>query len=172
MTVSRRISFEYAADPDRVAALVLDPGFLRDRSAAAGDREIDIQLDEVDGGFRLTIARQRTIDLPHFVKGWVEPTHWATEKTYWRRQGKRWVAEFAVEVQGMPGRASGRSFLEPSSAGCRYESTFEVTAKVPVPFLGSRIETLLADGLAEQLLFNAARNAAALASGSEPTQRM
>jgi hypothetical protein len=165
MTVTRSLTYEYKAKPEQVAALVMNASYLRRRGEAAGDREIAIEVRREGDGVRLIISRQRTIDLPDFLKGVFQPTHRATESTLWRRDGMRWHAEFSLEVQGMPVSARGRSSLAARGQGCGYESSFDVTARIPLPFVGTRIEKLLADGLAEQLMLNAAQNATALASG-------
>ena len=62
-------------------------------------------------------------------------------------------------------KAKGRSTLSPDGHGCKYVSTFEITARIPL--IGGRIEATAADGFEEQLRLNAERNAQALARGTQ-----
>ncbi|MFT3923933.1 MAG: DUF2505 domain-containing protein [Myxococcales bacterium] len=160
MPTARTIHYEYPANPDQIIALLKDPAFLKRRCEAAGERDVDVRVEPTSDGVRVVIAREKTIDIPAFARRLFEPTHRAVESTAWSRKGDRWVADYTVEVQGFPGKVSGRSTLTPSSSGCHYESTFEITARVPL--IGGKIEGLLADGLAEQLVVNAQRNESAL----------
>ena len=160
MTTSGTFSYEYSSDVDSVFSLLKDPEFLRRRGEAAGDKNVDIKIEETTDGLHLTIARDRTIEVPAIVKAVVQPTNRAVESTTWRPVAGGYEAEYELEVQGFPGKVKGRSTLRPVAGGCEYESKFEVTAKVPL--IGRKIESLLAEGMVEQLQINAQRNAAEL----------
>jgi hypothetical protein len=162
MPTSRTFTFDYPADPESVAALLVDPAFLRRRCEAAGDKNVEIHVEARADGVHMTVARERTMDLPAIVRGIVKPTNRAVETTTWRRQGDSWRAEYSLEVAGLPGKVSGQSTLSPSASGTHYSSTFEVTAKWPL--VAKRIESAIADGFTEQLAINAERNAEALKS--------
>lgn len=161
MTTVRTVTFEYPAPPNEVAALLQDADFLRSRSEAAGEFNIDVRVEPGQDGIRVTVSREKEVDVPAFAKAILGSARRATERTLWRQAGTSWSAEYTIEVGGVPVQTKGKSTLAPSPRGCQYSSTFEITAKIPL--IGKRIEGFVADGLEEQLLQNAQRNADILA---------
>jgi hypothetical protein len=164
MATSRTVTFEYLDPPDEVMALLRDPIYLRHRSETAGERNIEVRVEPEGDGVRITVAREKDIPVPAFAKAALGNSR-AVESTLWRADGDRWVAEYTIEASGIPVKAKGRSVLSPSGGGCRYVSTVEITARVPL--IAGRIEAAAADGLEEQLRLNADRNAQALARGAQ-----
>jgi hypothetical protein len=162
MPTPRTISYEYAANADQVAALLKDPEFLRKRSEAAGESNVDVRVEETSDGIHVVTARDKVVELPSFAKRMFSPSNRIVEDTTWRRQGEQWVAEYAIEITGIPGEVRGRSTLAPTASGCRYESRFEVTARIPM--VGGKLEGFVAERIEEQLRANAARNAEFLKS--------
>lgn len=167
MTTTRTVTFEYSESSAEVGALLQDPIYLRQRSETAGEHNIDVKVEAVQGGTRVTVAREKDVEVPAFAKMVLGSARRAVETTLWRPHGEQWVAEYQIEVSGVPVTTKGRSVLAPSAGGCSYTSTFEINAKIP--FIGGRIEALVADGLVEQLLENCKRNAAALSRGKGAT---
>jgi hypothetical protein len=162
MPTPRTITYDYASNPEEVFALLRDPEFLRRRCEASGESNVDIRIDETADGVRVVTARDKAVDLPGFAKRMFSPSNRIIEDTTWRRQGDRFVAEYAIEIAGIPGEVRGKSTLMPSAEGCRYESRFEVTARIPM--VGGKLEGFVAERIEEQLRNNAARNAAQLNS--------
>lgn len=157
MPTPRSISYEYASNPDEVFALLRDPDFLRRRAEAAGESNVDVQIAETGDGIRVVTARDKAVDLPSFAKRMFQPSNRIVEDTTWRRQGDSWVAEYEIEIKGIPGQVKGRSSLAPSAGGCLYQSDFEVTARIPM--VGGKLEGFVAERIEEQLRSNAVRNA-------------
>lgn len=160
MATSRTVTFEYSASPADVAALLQDAVYLRYRSEQAGERNIDVQVQQTADGTRVTVAREKDVDVPAFARMVLGNANRAVESTVWRQVGDTWQAEYTIEVTGIPVKSKGKSTLSPSPRGCKYVSTFEATARIPL--VGGKIEALVCDGLVEQLMANAERNAAAL----------
>jgi hypothetical protein len=164
MATTRTVTFEYSETPSEVAALLQDPVFLRYRSESAGEHNIDVRVEESQGGVRVTVAREKDVDVPMFAKAILGSARRAVESTLWRRDGERWLAEYTIEVGGVPVKAGGKSVLSPTArGGCQYTSTFQIAARIPL--IGGRIEAFVADSLVEQLQANATRNAEALKRG-------
>jgi hypothetical protein len=161
MATTRTVTFDYSETPNEVAALLQDPVFLRYRSESAGEHNIDVRVAEAEGGVRVTVAREKDVDVPAFAKAILGSARRAVESTLWRREGDRWLAQYTIEVGGVPVKAGGKSVLAPTPrGGCQYTSTFEISARIPL--IGGRIEAFVADSLVEQLRANAERNAEAL----------
>jgi hypothetical protein len=157
MPTPRRITYEYATDPDTVAKLLHDADFLRRRSEMAGETNVEVKVEEVGDGMHVTVARDREVDLPSFAKRMFSPQNRIVEDTTWRRQDGQWVAEYFVQVAGIPGEVRGKTTLKASSKGTVYESNFQVTARIPI--VGGKLEAVVADKLEETFRANAERNA-------------
>lgn len=165
MATKRTVTFEYQEPASEVGALLQDPVFLRYRSEAAGERNIDVKVVSENGGTRVTVAREKTIDVPAFARAVIGNTSRAVESTLWRAQGEGWIAEYTIEAPGLPVKTHGKSTIVPSARGATYTSTFEISARIPL--IGGRIEALVADGLEEQMMANVERNVQALARNRE-----
>jgi hypothetical protein len=157
MPTPRTVTYEYPAAPDMVAALLRDPEFLRSRSEQAGDKNVEVRVEELGDGLRVVVARDKKVALPAFAKRMFQPTNRITDDVRWRRVGERWVADYTLEIAGVPGEVKGRSTLAPSAAGTVHELWFEVTARVPL--LAGKLESFVADRVVETFRDHAVRNA-------------
>lgn len=157
MPTPRTVTYEYPAAPDTVAALLRDPEFLKSRSEQAGDKNVEVRVEELGDGLRVVVARDKEVDLPSFAKRMFQPKNRITDDVRWRREGERWVADYTLEIAGVPGEVKGCSTLAPSSGGTVHELRFEVTARVPL--LGGKLESFVADRVAETFRDHAVRNA-------------
>jgi hypothetical protein len=157
MPTPRRITYEYATDPDTVAKLLHDADYLRRRSELAGETNVEVKVEEVGDGMHVTVARDREVELPSFAKKMFSPQNRIVEDTTWRRQDGQWVAEYFVQVQGIPGEVRGKTTLKATGKGTVYESNFQVTARIPI--VGGKLEAVVADKLEETFRANAERNA-------------
>ncbi|MEY4511929.1 MAG: hypothetical protein RLZZ450_4051 [Pseudomonadota bacterium] len=157
MPTPRRITYQYPAEPDAVAALLHDPAFLRQRAEAAGETNIEVSVEQVADGFRVVVARDKQVELPAFAKKMFKPHNRIVDDTTWVRRNGQWTAEYQVIVAGVPGEVRGRSTLAKSGTGTEYESAFEVTARIPL--VGAKLEGIVADRVEETFRANAERNA-------------
>jgi hypothetical protein len=127
-------SVRYDAPPSEVRAMLLDPVFrekaawaqqpMAVRVAVAGD-EVTIELENDLAG------------VPSFVRSFAGSTLTTI-------QAERWAgtsADFSITSPGKPGGVHGRRVLVEDGSGCL--DTFEGDAKVPVPFIGRKIEPRL-----------------------------
>jgi hypothetical protein len=156
MPTTRKISYEYRSDPEGVAKLLRDPEFLKRRSEANGERNVQVRVEELPDGLHVVVERDKEVELPAFAKRMFNPQNRITENTHWRRQGEQWVGEYEVQIAGVPGEVRGKSTLAPSASGCRYESAFQVTSRIPL--VGGKLEGWVADKLVETFEQNARRN--------------
>ena len=157
MPTPRTVMYEYPVGPDAVAALLRDPEFLKTRSEQAGDSNVEVKIEDVGDGLRVVVARDKQLELPAFAKRMFQPKNRITDDVRWKRVGERWVGEYTLEIAGVPGEIKGRTTLAPSGAGCVYESSFQVTARVPL--IAGKIESFVADKVEETFRDNAVRNA-------------
>jgi hypothetical protein len=157
MPTPRRITYQYPAEPDAVAALLHDELFLRQRAEAAGETNIEVTVEAVTDGFRVVVARDKQVELPAFARRMFKPQNRIVDDTTWLRRDGQWTAEYQVIVAGVPGEVRGRSTLVKSAVGTHYESAFEVTARIPL--VGAKLEGIVADRVEENFRANAERNA-------------
>lgn len=162
MSTPRSFQYEYGKDADAVAAMLRDPEFLRWRAEAAGDTNIDVRIEPAPTGMRVTVARTREVNLPGFAKKMFGSVNRIVDETVWKQEDGRWVGEYAINITGIPGEVKGSISLVPLATGCRFESAFEVTSKVPM--FASKLESFVADKVEETLRANAERNAQYLSS--------
>jgi hypothetical protein len=160
MPTPRTVTYDYSTEPDQVAALLHDPEYLRRRCEEAGEKNVEVVVEELGDGLRVMVARDKQVELPSFAKRVLQPKNRIVDDVKWRRQGESWVSEYTVEIGGIPGEVRGRSTLTPSAVGTRHESSFEVTARVPL--LAGKLESFVADRVEETFRDHAVRNAAHL----------
>ncbi len=160
MPTPRTVSWDYATAPDDVAALLRDPDYLRRRSEEAGEKNVQVTVEDTVDGMRVIVARDKEVELPGFAKRMFAPKNRIVDDVRWTRQGERWVGEYTLEIAGVPGEIRGKSTLIPSASGTRHESSFQVTARVPL--LAGKLEAFVADRVEETFRDHAARNAARL----------
>jgi hypothetical protein len=160
MPTPRTVTWDYATGPDDVAALLRDPEYLKRRSEEAGEKNVEVTIEDTLDGMRVVVARDKEVELPGFAKRMFAPKNRIVDDVRWKRQGERWVGEYTLEIAGVPGEIRGKSTLFPSANGTRHESSFQVTARVPL--LASKLEAFVADRVEETFRDHAARNAARL----------
>lgn len=165
MPTTRTVTFDYPDTPAEVVGLLQDPVYLRYRSEVAGEQNIDVRVEQKPDGVRVTVSREKEVDVPAFARAVIGGAKRAVESTLWRDDGGRSSAEYEIEVPGLPVKTHGKSTFVASAGGCRYTSTFQITARIPL--IGGKIEALVADRLEEQMVANAQRNAEALARNRE-----
>lgn len=165
MATNRTVSFAYSHPPADVVGLLQDAVYLRYRSEIAGEHNVDVRVESKPDGVRVTVSREKEVDVPAFARAVIGGARRAVESTLWRTGGDTFSAEYTIEVPGLPVKTQGKSTFVAAPGGCRYTSTFQVSARLPL--IGGKIEALVADGLEEQMLANAQRNAEALARNRE-----
>jgi hypothetical protein len=156
MPTPRNFLYEFPLKVEDMAALLRDPAFLRWRCEVAGDKNVEVSVEEGPAGHRVKVARDREVSLPAFAKKMFQSKNRIVDETVWKQDGERWVAQYEISIPGIPGEVRGRTSIVPSADGCRYESNFEVTSKVPL--VGGKLESFVADRVEETLRANAERS--------------
>lgn len=149
MSAQRTVTHHYGVCADEVAAALQDVGFLRRRSQRTTDANVEIECERAGETVRVRSVRDLKIDLPPFAQRLIGSTMRTTDVQNWNRRGDRWTSTFTVEIQGLRADARGQLELSPTAHGCLYECRFAVSASVPL--IGSKVEELLANKLAEGL---------------------
>lgn len=148
--IDYRSSSEHAADD--VAAVMLDEEYLRARLeqlGGPGAALLEHHLDADGGHYRLRHGVDQAA-LPPFVSSLVAGglVIDRTESLRRERPGRH-SGDVQVRIPGAPATAAGTLLLQ--DAGGRSELVVSAEVEVKVPFLGGRIETVIAEQV-QQLL--------------------
>ena len=145
MDLQAHLSFP--AEPDRVAALLADPEYVRARCVATGARSSEVTVTrEADGGFSVSSTRAFPTDgFPSFARSMVGPMVTLEQVDRWTpADDGSWRGTSTVTTVGAPARFDARGLLEASVTGARQSISGSVTAP-PVPLLGAKIEKMIHD---------------------------
>lgn len=132
MEISARV--EFAADPDRVFAMVTDQQYL-DRVCQASHAEA--YETSVDG---TTTHTSRTLPSPEMAARFTGPTLNVVERVEWGEAGANGsrTAAVTLNIPGQPVEMKGRLELAPGGPGTVLELTGDL--KVSIPLLGRKLE--------------------------------
>ena len=142
------ISHSFAADPDKVAAVLLDEDYqasLADATSFLKSREVLSQDAHPDGRVRRRVRCVLGIDLgaaKRFIEDG-EPA-WVEEAT-WHPDEMRWTWTISPEIAHGVLAASGEISLMPEREGT--ERVVAGDVKVRVPIYGSKVEAAIVRGL-------------------------
>jgi hypothetical protein len=139
-----RLSAEirFAADPQRVFAMIVDPAFQEAKCTASGSVEHEVDVSEHDDGGATVVSRRTmpTDGFPDFARSLVGATVELRETQRWEapsHDGTR-TGSILVEVHGLPVRFHGSVALASDGTGTHWPIEGELKASVPL--IGGRIE--------------------------------
>lgn len=147
---------DFPADPVRSYALVTDEAYVVAVAEATGGQDIDVTVEDLDGGAVVTSRRSLPADLPSYARALVGDTLRLTEvRTYGpaAADGSR-SGTVRVDFDGAPVTIEGTLSLAPSPTGSICAMTASVRASVP--FVGGKVERFAADQVQEFLAREAA----------------
>lgn len=131
----------YAAAPDAVFAMLVDPAFQDQVCAATGALEHSVDVQQAGGGATITTTRKLPADdLPDFVRTFVGDTldvmrvdHWGPVGADGGREGT-----VVVEITGAPVRLSGTITMAADGSGT--VERVDGDLKASIPLLGGKVE--------------------------------
>jgi uncharacterized protein YndB with AHSA1/START domain len=141
-----RHEITYDAPLADVFAMLSDPEF-RKRSAKVSMNVIsaDVSIDRVGDGMTVHIDQvQPTEGVPRFAKKFAGETTRSVQTEEWSSTSE---ATITIETPGKPTSIAGTLAL--TESGGRTTETLDVEVKVKVPLLGGKLESLMADLVAE-----------------------
>jgi hypothetical protein len=150
--IDYRSTSEYAADD--VAAVMLDEEYLRarlEKLGGPGAALLEHRVDEGGGRYRIRHGVDQAA-LPSFVATLVSGNLVIDRTEGLRRRAPgHYDGDVQVRIPGTPATAAGSLVLRDAGGHSEFLVTAEVTVKVP--FLGGRIESVIAEQV--QLLLGA-----------------
>lgn len=146
-----------AASIDKVFALLTDPKWLQERSAALGELSARVKAKKGGGGVSLTMNRRVKRDLPSLVAKVLKPEADLVFEEAWSApaEGGARTGTLAMEALGQPVRMTAAFELAPSGKGCVYR--IQHKCKSGVPLVGGVIEKFalgeIESGCADELAY-------------------
>lgn len=142
--MAKRITHEmnYDAPVAQVRAMLLDEGF---RKTVAEQQHALRSTIEIDGDQVTFGTVQAARGIPSFAKKFVGDEIEVLQKETW--SGER--ADVHITIPGKPGDLKGTATLLPSGEGTVEKVDLEV--KVAIPFVGGKVESLIADLITKAL---------------------
>lgn len=146
MDIEVEITYPDATVED-VMAMLTNPDFRTEVSAATGalDQDIDIESND-DGSVQVNTSRTLPAEVPDFVKKFVGDTITLVQEETWpaSSDGER-VGDLALRVLGQPASMSGSITVSQNGSGVVELIAGVLT--VSVPFIGGKMEAEVAKGL-------------------------
>ncbi|MBK7014007.1 MAG: DUF2505 domain-containing protein [Sulfuritalea sp.] len=131
---------KYAATVDKVFALLTEPKWLQERSAALGELSAMVKARKSGGGVTLTMNRRVKRDLPGLVAKVLRSESDLIFEEVWSAagDGNARSGTLAMEAVGQPVKMTAKFELVPAGKGCLYRITH--TCKASVPLIGGVVE--------------------------------
>lgn len=125
---------KYVATIDKVFALLTEPKWLQDRSAALGELSAKVNSRKCDGGVTLTMNRRVKRELPGLVAKVLSAESDLVFEEVWSAagDGEARSGTLVMEAMGQPVRMTAKFELVPAGKGCVYRITHSCKARVPL----------------------------------------
>jgi len=137
-------AFTYPAGPVAVFDLIQDPAFRKKAVEATGGLDVEVEVEPHGDDVTITIVRSQPATVPDFIKSFVGETVRVKQIESWGpadAEGNR-KASLKMSVQGQPAGMDGHATLKQHGTGASFVVDGDV--KVKVPFVGKKIEPLIA----------------------------
>jgi hypothetical protein len=131
---------KYTAPIDKVFALLTDPKWLQERSAALGELSAKVKARKSGGAVALTMNRRVRRDVPGFVAKVLSPESDLVFEEVWSAAGEGGArtGTLTMDAVGQPVKMSAKFELVPAGKGCVYRITH--VCKSSVPLIGGMVE--------------------------------
>lgn len=157
-----RHSISYDAGPEEVHQMLADPDFREAVCAKQG--AVDHRVAVEGSGSGMTVEVDQTLavhGLPSFAHKFVGDQIQIRQREAWMSQS---LADVDLTIPGKPGQLRAALRLDADGAGGTTE-TIDGEIKVPIPLIGGKLESLVAQMFADGLDAEAEVGAAWLAEG-------
>ena len=134
-----KLTNQYNQNIDAVFTAFMNPGFVKARSEAAGARNVNVTISEVDGIYTLTTIRDVSAIPPGILSKFIPVWNKATQVETWRRAaGGSYTGTATANINGIPVSIKGRMKL--SAFGDGSVNVMEALVKVHLPVVGGKME--------------------------------
>ena len=143
--MKKTVTISYPASPQRVAAMLADPQYLRQRLSRVGLKEAEVDVVPHGDGFVSTVSGDVPASrLPQAAKRFIGSAVGFTLNESWDAPGDDGSRSGTLEatVSGAPVRVGATSRLAPASGNPEQATTLtmEMELRVSVPLIGRTLE--------------------------------
>lgn len=138
----------YPASIERVLAMFTDPAYVTRKASALQGTEIVAEVTPTDdGGTKVVCGRSIPADVPPAAKPFVGERITVTETHTWAPAAGAGERDGKVDVAFSGAPVSVKGTITAVGSGESTTVTYDVTVSAGVPFLGPKLEELVADQL-------------------------
>jgi hypothetical protein len=144
-------SFDYPADPEAVFGLISDADFREEATVSGGGENVKVMVEPDGDGATVTVIRTQPAELPDFIKKMTGDTVTVKQVEQWGgpdAKGAR-KAKIKMSVTGQPAGLEGTASITPDGKGSNFTVAGDV--KVSIPFVGKKIEPVIAKAIVASL---------------------
>ena len=144
--MSERITAKHVYDhaPEVVYAQFTDAAAVVAKHEALGARDVEVDDWHVDDdGAALVFEREVPVQVPGFLKRFLQPWNEVTQRERWRRLADdHYHADVDVEIDNVPVRIAGTLDLRATETGCVNDVALTISSSVPL--VGGKLAAFIA----------------------------
>ncbi len=147
-------TFKYPAGVEDVFALISDDAFRTKSAEEAKGRDVSATVEKDGDETVVTLVRTQQATFPDFIQKFVGDSVKIKQVERWQApaaDGSR-SGTITVKVSGQPAGFKGKASLKPAGKGTDF--TVDGDVKVDVPFVGKKVEPLVAKAIAAALRYD------------------
>ncbi|HKY57044.1 MAG TPA: DUF2505 domain-containing protein [Aeromicrobium sp.] len=147
-------TFSYPAGVEAVFALISDDAFRTKAAEDSKGRNVSTTVEKDGADTVVTLVRTQPADLPDFIKKFVGDAVKVKQVERWHAPGADGTrtATVSMKVSGQPAGFKGTATLAADGTGAAFVVAGDV--KVDVPFLGKKIEPVIAKAVEASLRYD------------------
>lgn len=125
-----QITHTFSQDSQTVFETLTNAEFLKQRAIALGSVTASCESDANDRDCKLTLVRERKINVPRVLTAFVKSVQIATTEEHWSLDGGQYRCTNTTEIDGAPLSIKGIITLAPNDSGCTLTANFETKARI------------------------------------------
>jgi hypothetical protein len=149
-----RETFHYPAGVEAVFALISDEKFRVHAAESTGGLKVEASVSAAGDVTKVTLQRTQPATVPEFVKKFIGDTVTVKQVEAWSApdaDGTR-KAKLKMKVAGQPAGFDGTATLKNDGKGAEFVVSGEV--KVSVPFIGKKVEPVIAKAVLSSIKYD------------------
>lgn len=149
-----RETFHYPAGVEAVFALISDEKFRVHAAESTGGLKVEASVSAGGDVTKVTLQRTQPATVPEFVKKFIGDTVTVKQVEAWSApdaDGTR-KAKLKMKVAGQPAGFDGTATLKNDGKGAEFVVSGEV--KVSVPFIGKKVEPVIAKAVLSSIKYD------------------
>lgn len=148
------VTMSYPAPVDRVLAMLTDPDYVHRKASALQGSEIVTEVTtDADGNTKVVCGRSIPADVPAAAKPFVGDHINVTETHVWAPAAGAAGRDGKVDVAFAGAPVSVKGTIKAAGTGDGTTVTYAVTVSAGVPFIGAKLEELVADQLEDAISY-------------------